>query len=63
MMALGCWFPLFPPFLADDTDQSDAKSLDLSYQVDDFKALCTSWQKYKDDLADLSSIGVQHVKK
>lgn len=39
-----------------------AKSLDLSYQVDDFKALCTSWQKYKDDLVDLASIGVRHVK-
>ncbi|KAM0336473.1 hypothetical protein ACHAPQ_004106 [Fusarium lateritium] len=39
-----------------------AKSLDLSYQVDEFKELCTSWQKYKDDLKDIVSIGVQHVR-
>ncbi|CZR41288.1 putative PAP1-poly(A) polymerase [Fusarium proliferatum ET1] len=41
---------------------SGAKSLDLSYQVDEFKELCTSWQKYKDDLKDYVSIGVQHVR-
>ncbi|KAM0562675.1 hypothetical protein ACHAPJ_002365 [Fusarium lateritium] len=41
---------------------SGAKSLDLSYQVDEFKELCTSWQKYKDDLKDVVSIGVQHVR-
>ncbi|KAH6890308.1 Poly(A) polymerase central domain-containing protein [Thelonectria olida] len=39
-----------------------AKSLDLSYEVDDFKTLCTQWQKYKDDLKDFVSIGVQHVR-
>ncbi|KAF4466746.1 poly(A) polymerase [Fusarium albosuccineum] len=39
-----------------------AKSLDLSYQVEEFKELCTSWQKYKDDLKDVVSIGVQHVR-
>ncbi|KAM5345559.1 hypothetical protein ACJ41O_011420 [Fusarium nematophilum] len=39
-----------------------AKSLDLSYQVEEFKELCTSWQKYKDDLKDIVSIGVQHVR-
>jgi poly(A) polymerase len=42
---------------------SNAKSLDLSYQVDEFKALCTSWQKYQDDLKDVASIGVQHCRK
>ncbi|KAI5460068.1 Poly(A) polymerase central domain-containing protein [Mariannaea sp. PMI_226] len=39
-----------------------AKSLDLSYEVDEFKSLCTQWQKYKDDLKDSVSIGVQHVR-
>ncbi|KAI9167322.1 Poly(A) polymerase pla1 [Paramyrothecium foliicola] len=39
-----------------------AKSLDLSYQVDEFKGLCTSWQKYQDELQPLVSIGVQHVR-
>jgi poly(A) polymerase len=41
---------------------SGAKSLDLSYQVEEFKELCTSWQKYKDDLKDVVSIGIQHVR-
>ncbi|TDZ20897.1 Poly(A) polymerase pla1 [Colletotrichum orbiculare MAFF 240422] len=36
-----------------------AKSLDLSYQVDNFKSLCTSWDKYE---ADLNSLTVQHVR-
>lgn len=40
----------------------DAKSLDLSYQVDEFKALCTQWQKYQEELKPLVSIGVQHVR-
>ncbi|QUC19483.1 uncharacterized protein UV8b_03724 [Ustilaginoidea virens] len=39
-----------------------AKSLDLSYQVDEFKALCTQWQRYQDELKPLVSIGVQHVR-
>ncbi|KAG5947282.1 hypothetical protein E4U53_006437 [Claviceps sorghi] len=39
-----------------------AKSLDLSYQVDEFKALCTQWQKYQEELKPLVSIGVQHVR-
>ncbi|XP_044718041.1 poly(A) polymerase central domain-containing protein [Hirsutella rhossiliensis] len=39
-----------------------AKSLDLSYQVDEFKALCTQWKKYVDELHLLVSIGVQHVR-
>jgi poly(A) polymerase len=40
----------------------NAKSLDLSFQVNEFKAICTSWQKYKDELKDVASIGVRHVK-
>ncbi|TDZ29248.1 Poly(A) polymerase pla1 [Colletotrichum spinosum] len=40
-------------------DQNGAKSLDLSYQVDNFKSLCTSWDKYE---ADLNSLTVQHVR-
>lgn len=47
----------------DNTNESGAKSLDLSYEVDDFKTLCTSWQKYEDELKDSVSIGVQHVRK
>ncbi|KAF7538319.1 hypothetical protein G7Z17_g12669 [Cylindrodendrum hubeiense] len=40
----------------------NAKSLDLSYQVDEFKTLCTQWQKYQDELKEFVSIGVQHVR-
>jgi len=40
----------------------NAKSLDLSYQVDEFKTLCTSWQKYEEELKDVASIGVQHCR-
>ncbi|KAF5528046.1 Poly(A) polymerase pla1 [Colletotrichum aenigma] len=36
-----------------------AKSLDLSYQVDNFKSLCTSWDKYE---PTLNSLTVQHVR-
>ncbi|KAG5948087.1 hypothetical protein E4U59_004562 [Claviceps monticola] len=39
-----------------------AKSLDLSYQVDEFKALCIQWKKYEDELKPLVSLGVQHVR-
>jgi poly(A) polymerase len=39
-----------------------AKSLDLSYQVEEFKSLCTSWQRYQTELQPLVSIGVQHVR-
>ncbi|KGQ08079.1 Poly(A) polymerase pla1 [Beauveria bassiana D1-5] len=42
--------------------EEGAKSLDLSYQVDEFKVLCTAWQKYQDELKPLVSIGVQHVR-
>lgn len=40
-----------------------AKSLDLSFQVDEFKSLCTQWQKYQDELKPLVSLGIQHVRK
>lgn len=46
-----------------DADFAGAKSLDLSYQVDEFKVLCTSWKKYEDELRPLVSLGVQHVRK
>lgn len=46
-----------------DADCAGAKSLDLSYQVDEFKVLCTSWKKYEDELRPLVSLGVQHVRK
>ncbi|KAK0374940.1 hypothetical protein CLIM01_07703 [Colletotrichum limetticola] len=36
-----------------------AKSLDLSYQVENFKTLCTQWEKYD---AVLNSLNVQHVR-
>jgi poly(A) polymerase len=42
---------------------SGIKSLDLSYQVDEFKALCTAWEKYQKELQPFVSIGVQHVRK
>jgi poly(A) polymerase len=41
----------------------DAKSLDLSYQVDDFKALCTQWQKYQDELSQVVSLNIGNVRK
>ncbi|KAF6836055.1 poly polymerase [Colletotrichum plurivorum] len=36
-----------------------AKSLDLSYQVDNFKSLCTAWEKFN---TELNSLTVQHVR-
>ena len=48
---------------ADPWSFADSKSLDLSYQVDDFKALCTQWKKYEEELKNLVSIGVQHVRR
>jgi len=45
---------------SDGTDSIGAKSLDLSFQVEDFKLLCTSWAKCE---PDLNSVSVQHVKK
>jgi poly(A) polymerase len=46
-----------------DANFAGAKSLDLSYQVDEFKVLCTSWKKYEDELRPSVSLGVQHVRK
>ncbi|RFU74166.1 polya polymerase [Trichoderma arundinaceum] len=43
--------------------EEGAKSLDLSYQVDEFKVLCTQWKKYQDELQQSVSLGVQHVRK
>ncbi|KAI0199969.1 Poly(A) polymerase central domain-containing protein [Astrocystis sublimbata] len=37
-----------------------AKSLDLSYQVNTFKQMCSEWEKYS---GRLNSLSVQHVKK
>ncbi|TQS32881.1 hypothetical protein Golomagni_06790 [Golovinomyces magnicellulatus] len=42
--------------------EEGAKSLDLSFQVDEFKSLCTQWQKYQDELKPLVSLGIQHVR-
>ncbi|PTB35404.1 uncharacterized protein TrAFT101_011281 [Trichoderma asperellum] len=42
--------------------EEGAKSLDLSYQVDEFKVLCTSWKKYQEELQPSVSLGVQHVR-
>ncbi|KAJ2974466.1 hypothetical protein NUW58_g8649 [Xylaria curta] len=36
-----------------------AKSLDLSYQVNTFKQMCSEWEKFS---AELNSLSVQHVK-
>lgn len=40
-----------------------AKSLDLSFQVDEFKELCFGWDKYKGKLSDVSTLSIQHVRK
>ncbi|GKT87989.1 poly(A) polymerase Pla1 [Colletotrichum tofieldiae] len=37
-----------------------AKSLDLSYQVENFKSLCTTWEKYE---PALNCLAVQHVRR
>ncbi|KAK6834270.1 Poly(A) polymerase [Apiospora arundinis] len=50
-------------FLWKITNLTGAKSLDLSYQVNEFKDTCFGWDKYKDKpLSKLSSLSVQHVK-
>lgn len=41
-------------------DLLGAKSLDLTFQVNNFKAMCSEWEKYKRRLNFLS---IQHVKK
>lgn len=45
-----------------DLVEGKKMSLDLSYQVEDFKSLCQTWPKYKEELEPLVSIGVQHVR-
>jgi hypothetical protein len=37
-----------------------AKSLDLSFQVDDFKRKCTNWEKYD---AELNALNVNHTRR
>jgi hypothetical protein len=37
-----------------------AKSLDLSYQVDDFKHRCLGWDKYDDNL---NALNIIHTRK
>lgn len=39
---------------------SGQKSLDLSYQVEDFKNLCTRWDKYN---PELNALSIVHTKK
>jgi poly(A) polymerase len=41
---------------------ADAKSLDLSYQVNEFKTLCFGWKKFQDELQPYASLGVRHVR-
>lgn len=40
-----------------------AKSLDLSFQVNDFKALCHSWEKYKDELSNRCYVNIKDLRK
>lgn len=56
-------FLTFGDSMSCDADFTGAKSLDLSYQVDEFKVLCTSWKKYQEELQPSVSLGVQHVRK
>ncbi|KAH8200240.1 hypothetical protein TruAng_005576 [Truncatella angustata] len=46
-------------FVAEVADLAGAKSLDLSFQVNEFKDLCHGWDKYKPELNFLS---IQHVR-
>ncbi|OAA65929.1 pap-like poly(A) polymerase [Niveomyces insectorum RCEF 264] len=39
-----------------------ARSLDLSFQVDEFKELCFNWDKYKEKLVDVCTLSIQHVR-
>lgn len=45
------------------TDIIGAKSLDLSYEVNEFKTLCFNWETYKNDLNTTCSVSIQHVRK
>lgn len=44
-------------------DQTGARSLDLSYEVNEFKNICFSWEKYEKELQESCAISVQHVRK
>lgn len=44
-------------------DNTGAKSLDLSYEVNEFKNICFGWEKYEKELQDSCAVGVQHVRK
>ncbi|KAL8294229.1 hypothetical protein RB597_008019 [Gaeumannomyces tritici] len=39
-----------------------AKSLDLSFQVNDFKALCHEWEKYKNELSDRCYVNIKDLR-
>ncbi|EHA50953.1 hypothetical protein MCOR02_008098 [Pyricularia oryzae] len=40
----------------------EAKSLDLSFQVNDFKWLCYDWAKYKEDLTELCFVNIKDLR-
>lgn len=44
-------------------DNTGAKSLDLSYQVNSFKDTLFSWDKYKEELDGSCFVGIQHIRK
>lgn len=44
-------------------DNTGAKQLDLSYEVNDFKNLCFNWDKYNEELSDSCAVSIQHVRK
>lgn len=44
-------------------DNTGAKSLDLSYEVNEFKKLCHNWDKYVDGLNETCALSIQHVRK
>lgn len=42
---------------------TEAKSLDLSYQVNEFKDLCFAWELYRNELHKTCTVNIQHVRK
>lgn len=38
-------------------------SLDLSYQINDFKSFCFQWPTYQEQLQNMVTVGVQHTRK
>lgn len=44
-------------------DNTGAKSLDLSYEVNEFKSICFAWDKYDKELQHTCAVSVQHVRK